>query len=111
MTKKILAAMLLAFALVIAGGQASTAEAGEVYVGSYSDGTSVYLLTHTVSIRSYRPYSFTCRVRAGYDYLNYSFNRYNGSPYYNNSEGYSGYVNGGASPVAASIYRYVVNNY
>ena len=110
MVKKLFAAMILAFALVVAG-QTSTAEAGEVYVGNYSDGSSVYLLTHTVSISSYRPYRFTCRVRAGYDYLNYSFYPVNGSPYYHNSEGYEGYVNGGASPVASNIYRYVVNNF
>ena len=86
-------------------------DAAEVYVGSYSDGTSVYLLTNTVLIRNYRPYSFNCRVRAGYDLLSYNFYPVNGSPYYRNSEGYEGYVNGGASPVALNIYRYVVNNY
>ena len=111
MTKKFLAVFFLAAALVLIGGQSSKAEAGEAYVGTYSDGTAVYLLTHTVSIRSYSPYSFTCRVRAGYDYLNYNFYPVNGSPYYRNSEGYEGYVNGGASPVASNIYRYVVNNY
>lgn len=111
MLKKIFATVLLAAVLVIAGGQDNRAEAGERYVGSYSDGTSVYLLTHTVNIRSYSPYSFTCSVRAGYDYLNYSFYPVNGSPYYRNSEGYEGYVNGGASPVAENIYRFVVNNY
>ena len=111
MTRKIFVAMILAFAIVIAGGQSSKVEAAEVYVGSYSDGTAVYLLTHTVRINGYRPYNFTCTVRAGYDHLNYSFYPYNGSPYYRNSEGYEGYVNGGASPVAANIYRYVVNNY
>lgn len=109
MMKKFFAAMILAFALVVAGQ--TNVEAGEVYVGNYSDGSAVYLLTDTVSIQSYSPYRFTCRVRAGYDYLNYSFYPYNGSPYYRNSEGYSGYVNGGASPVASSIYRYVVNNF
>ena len=110
MTKKFFAAMILAFALVVAG-QNSTAQAEEVYVGSYSDGTAVYLLTHTVTIESNSPYRFTCTIRAGRDYLNYSFYPYNGSPYYRNSEGYSGYVNGGSSPVASNIYRYVVNNY
>ena len=68
-------------------------------------------MTHTVSLNSRNPYSFNCRVRAGWDYLNYSFYPYNGSPYYRNSEGYSGYVHGGQSPVAANIYRYVVNNW
>lgn len=110
MTKKLFAAMILAFALVVAG-QTSTAQAEEVYVGSYSDGTSVYLLTETVNISSYRPYRFTCTVRTGSDYLEYSFYPSNGSPYYRNSEGYEGYVNGGASPVASNIYRYVINNF
>ena len=111
MGKRIFVAMVLAVALIVAGGTNTKAEAGEHYVGSYSDGTSVYLLTHTVSIRSYSPYSFTCRVRAGRDYLNYSFYPSNGSPYYSNSEGYSGFVFGGQSPVAANIYRYVTSNY
>ena len=109
--KKFALAMLLAVTLILVGGQTSQAEAGEVYMGSYSDGSSVYLLTHTVNIRSYSPYSFTCTVRAGRDYLDYSFYPSNGSPYYRNSEGYGGYVYGGQSPVAASIYRYVVNHW
>ena len=110
MIKKFSLMMVLAVALIFAG-QSSQAEAGEVYMGSYSDGSSVYLLTHTVYIRSRSPYSFNCTVRAGRDYLDYSFYAYNGSPYYRNNEGYSGYVYGGQSPVAASIYRYVVNNW
>lgn len=109
MTKKIFVAMLMACALIVAGGV--KAEAGEVYMGNYSDGSPVYLITQTVRIQSYSPYRFTCRVRAGYDYLNYSFYPNNGSPYYRNSEGYSGYVFGGESPVAANIYRYVTSNY
>ncbi len=111
MVKKLLSVFMLAALLVICGGQNGKAEAGEVYVGNYSDGSAVYLLTHTVSLNSRNPYSFNCRVRAGWDYLNYSFYPYNGSPYYRNSEGYSGYVHGGQSPVAANIYRYVVNNW
>lgn len=110
-TRKIFVAMMLAFALIIAGSQSSTAEAREVYVGNYSDGSAVYLLTNTVVIRSYSPYNFRCRVRAGRDYLDYHFYPSGGSPYYRNSEGYSGYVFGGQSPVAANIYRYVINNY
>ena len=110
MVKKIFSVMILAAALILVSGQ-SQAEAAEVYVGSYSDGSAVYLLTHTIVIKSYRPYTFNCRVRAGYDYLDYYFFPVNGSPYYRNSEGYEGYVNGGASPVASNIYRYVVNNW
>ena len=109
MFKKFFAAMFLATMILIVGQ--SQSEAREVYVGSYSDGSSVYLLTESVSIRSYSPFRFNCRVRAGYDYLNYSFYPYNGSPYYRNNEGYSGYVFGGSSPVAAGIYRFVRDNY
>lgn len=109
--KKFFSVMLLAAALIFIGGQTNQAEASEVYVGSYSDGSAVYLLTHTVSINSRSPYNFSCQVRAGYDYLRYHFYPVNGAPYYRNSEGYEGYVNGGQSPVASSIYRYVVNNW
>lgn len=111
MFKKIISIMTLSLALIFISGQNTQAEAGQVWVGNYSDGSSVYLLTHTVNIISYRPYTFTCTVRAGRDYLDYRFYPVNGSPYYRNSEGYEGYVNGGQSPVASSIYRYVVNNW
>ena len=107
--KKFLSVMILAAILIFVGN--SQAEARDVYVGSYSDGSSVYLLTETVLIKSHNPLRFNCRVRAGYDYLNYSFYPYNGSPYYRNNEGYSGYVFRGDSPVAASIYRFVRDNY
>ena len=109
MLKKIFAAMFLS-AVIFVTAQ-SQVEAREIYVGSYSDGTSVYLLTETVVFKSYSPLRFSCRVRAGYDYLNYSFYPYNGSPYYRNNEGYSGFVFGGQSPVAAGIYRYVRDSY
>lgn len=110
MTKKIFVAMMLAFALVVAGGH-SKVDAAEYYVGNYSDGTAVYLLTHTIGIQSYNPYRFACTVRAGRDYLYYSFFPHNGSPCYRNNEGYSGFVFGGQSPVAENIYRYVTSHY
>lgn len=110
MTRKIFVAMMLAFALVV-GGYSSQANAAEIYMGNYSDGTAVYFLPQSLGIESYSPLRFYCTVRAGRDYLNYNFYPYNGSPYYRNSEGYSGYVFGGASPVAANIYRHVLNNY
>ncbi|MBR5913009.1 MAG: hypothetical protein IKZ58_01415 [Selenomonadaceae bacterium] len=115
--KKILATMLLAFALVIVGSQSNQAEAYEQYVGRYSDGTAVYLLTETVNITQRNPhgYGFTCRVRAGGDYLSYRFwisgtTVNSRRTQYENSEGYSGYVHDGSSPVAASIYNYVWHN-
>lgn len=110
MTKKIFLAVMLVFALVLAGGQTSKADAAEVFVGRYSDGSPVYLLTHTIVIRSRSPYAFNCRVRAGRDYLDYRF-YYDGGAYYRNSEGYRGYVYGGQSPVAERIYEYVTSRY
>ena len=107
--QKFLSVMILAAVLIFVGN--NQAEAREVYVGSYSDGSRVYLLSETVVIKSRSPLRFNCRIRAGYDYLNYQFYPYNGSPYYRNNEGYSGYVFGGNSPVAATIYRFVRDNY
>lgn len=110
MLKNFFAAMILAAALIVVG-QTSTAQASEVYVGSYSDGTAVYLLTETIR----KPTSgyYTCTVRAGGDYLNYEFQYVKGLRgvggggwYYSNSEGYSGDVYDGSSPVAAAICDY-----
>ena len=109
--KKIFVMICLTFVLILGSIQNNSAEAYEKYVGSYSDGTYVYLLTESVMIKSYRPYSFTCAVRAGRSNLYYSFFPLNGSPYYRNNEGFSGYVFDGQSPVAANIYNYVVNNW
>ena len=110
MARKFFSVVLLALVLVLVNA-GSQAEAGTRYVGSYSDGSDVYLLTHTVYIQSRRPYTFSCDVSAAGAYLHYSFFPANGSPYYRNSEGYEGYVFGGQSPVAENIYRYVVDNY
>lgn len=84
---------------------------GNVYVGSYSDGTGVYLLPSSVYVTNRSPYNFSCTVKAGGSSLNYVFYSANGTPYYRNNEGYEGQVFGGQSPVAASIYRYVISNY
>lgn len=110
MTKKIFVAMILAFVLIVAGGQ-SKVDAAEFFVGHYSDGTAVYLLPHTIRVQSNNPYRFTCTVRARHDYLDYSFYSSGGSPYYSNSEGFHGYVFNSGSPVAENIYRYVVEHY
>ena len=77
-----------------------------------SDGTSVYLLTHTISKNYYGSrFVFKCQVRAGGDYLNYVFegddNMDDMATTYRNSEGYSGGVYGGNSPVARAIYEYI----
>jgi len=72
MLKKFFATMLLAVTLVFVGAQDNTAEAREVFMGYYSDGSAVYLLTETIeeSPRN-TSYAFVCTVRAGYDYLEY----------------------------------------
>ena len=103
--KKFLSVMLLAIILIFVEG--SQAEAREVYVGRYSDGSAVYLLTETIVNNGG---SHSCRVRAGYDYLDYRFYWWQGQAHYQNSEGYSGRVYGGASPVAAEIYNYIMSH-
>ena len=75
----------------------------EVYVGSYNDGTKVYILTDTIKRNAG---NFTCTVRAGRDQLHYHFDGQN----YSNSEGYYGNINDGKSPVALTIYDYCMNN-
>ena len=105
--KKFFATLMLAVALVIVGSQ-NNVEAGEQYVGSYGDGTAGYLIKESVKIISpMNGLNFTCTVRAGRSYLNYHFYPVNRRPYYENSEGYSGYALDGSSPVAAAIYRAV----
>ena len=112
MLKKISALIVLFTAIVFSTTNIQTVEAAEIYVGSYSDGSDVYLITESINIESRSPYAFNCTVRAGkYDYLRYEFFPYNRSPYYRNSEGYEGYVFEGASPVARRIYNYVKENY
>ena len=113
MRKKGFMVMVMVAALLMIGGMFQSAEARRVYVGTYrDDGSDAYLLTESVEIHSRRqPYEFTCTVYATGDYLRYHFFRRNGSSYYTNSEGYEGFTFGAASPVAAGIYRFVVNNY
>jgi len=113
MLKNFFAAMILAAALIVVG-QTSTAQASEVYVGTYSDGSAVYLLTETIRHSN----GYICTVRAGGDYLDYQFYYVRGLRgvggghwEYFNSEGYSGSVYDGSSPVAAAILNYIENNY
>ena len=89
---------------------------GEVYVGNYSDGTAVYLLTESVSYVAMSTQTLAgcaCKVRAGRDYLSYSFSISPASEQYgdySNSEGYEGNVFDGKSPVARAIFDYVTNH-
>ncbi len=104
MVKKIFSVMILAAALIFIGN--NQAEAREVYVGSYSDGTRVYVLTETIK-NNFRNSSISCMctVRAGNDYLKYVFEGYQ----YSNSEGYEGNINDGKSPVAKAIYNFCMS--
>ena len=108
--KKIFATMLLAVTLIFISN--SQVEAREVYVGRYSDGSSVYLLTETVEKRAWaHAGGFTCTVRAGRDYLDYTFWGDGTRGYqYENSEGYKGRLYNGTSPIADEIFNYVWNN-
>ena len=127
--KKFFVTMMLAVALVFVGSQAEAREVYvgsytekvkltveynkvphyEVYVGSYSDGTAVYLLTDSIRSNGRQGVQdYTCRVRAGRDYLDYHF-WYGNVWEYSNSEGYSGRVYDGSSPVAAAILNYIRN--
>ena len=105
MIKKFFATMLLAVTLILVGGQNNQAEAREVFMGYYSDGSAVYLLTETVA---YLGRGIDCSVRAVRDYLKYSFSM---SGDYWNSEGYRGNVYDGSSPVARKIFTYIRNNF
>ena len=105
--KKILSVMVLVAMLAFAANQIEAAGYGEVYVGSYSDGTDVYLLTNSIRSNGRQGMKdYTCQVRAGRDYLTYHF--WQGNVWqYSNSEGYSGNVYDGSSPVAAAICDYL----
>ncbi|SFT60576.1 hypothetical protein SAMN02910356_01281 [Selenomonas sp. GACV-9] len=111
MFKKVVSSILLAAALVFVAAPAVPVEAEDYYMGTYTDGTTAYLVSESIEITSRSPYTFNCLVRNSGNDLYYSFYPNNGSPYYRNSEGYHGYVFGGESPIAANIYRFVINNY
>ncbi|MBR5913145.1 MAG: hypothetical protein IKZ58_02100 [Selenomonadaceae bacterium] len=107
--KKVFVTMLLAVALVFAGGSDNQAEAYRVHVGYYQDnGAAAYLLTETLAGgRS----NFSCTVVTDYgEYIRYKFYRAGGGPYYKNSWGASAYVYGGESPVAERIWEWVQRN-
>ncbi len=99
------------------------AQAKDVYVGVYpAGGLNAYLLTETVNITGRNPIGpvFNCTIRAGSSYyIDYKFfvigSMVNGvdsrRTCYKNSDGYSGYVFDGNSPVEAQVYRYVRNNW
>ncbi len=104
--KKIFMAMMLAVAIVFVVG--NSAEARDVFIGRYSDGDEVYLMTETVGRIAH---GYECTVRAGRSYINYSIYMIDGSWKYSNSEGYRGRVYDGSSPIAARICDYLRSNF
>ena len=83
-----------------------------VYVGSYNDGTPVYILPETITRNYYgSQFTFTCAVRAGNDMLHYVFegddNMDDMAITYRNNEGYRGGVYTSNSPVARAIYEFI----
>ena len=110
--KKIALMMFLTIAIIFAGSQVNQAEAREVYVGTYSDGTAVYLLTQTVQkFAAGRAGAYECDVRAGRDYIHYRFEADSEGWHYRNSEGYRDYIHNGRSPIAENILNFLRSNY
>ena len=73
--KKLFLTMMLAVALIVVGAQTNKAEAYDVYVGTYTDGYDVYLLTETVNGENARFFKCTVRAKKGNDiaYIDYNF--------------------------------------
>ena len=73
--KKLFVTAALVFGILIA--QVSQANAQDVYVGTYSSGYKVYLMTETIRIESRQYMDYSCRVKAirGNDviYVDYTF--------------------------------------
>ena len=111
MVKRFSLMLVLITAFIIINGN-NPVEAREVYVGSYSDGTAVYLLDETIKERNYsNSVRYWCTVRAAQDYIDYEFwagSNSSSTWYYKNSEGYSGAVYDGSSPVATAILNHIL---
>lgn len=111
---KIFSAAVLAAALFVFAIQSPTAEARDVYCGTYESGYDAYLMTETVRGR-YFDY-LSCRVKAVYGndviYVDYSFEFHEaGTISFENSQGYSGrfggVLNRGGSPypIESKVYN------
>ena len=113
--RKIFVAMMLAVAMIFVVGQSNYAEARDVYIGSYSDGDAVYLMTKTVGKIRASAGCYKCTVKVGQGnriaYINYDFFGESDGWYYKNSEGYRGQVYDGSSPIAAKLCDYLRRNF
>ena len=111
--KKIFITMFLAFAIVFVVG--NSAEARDVFIGRYSDGDEVYLMTETVQRLRVGAGGYNCTVKVGYGsrftHINYGFFAESDGWNYRNSEGYRGRVYDGSSPIAARICDYLRRNF
>ena len=67
--------MTVLVALFVAANQNNVAQAYELYVGTYTDGYDVYLLTETVNGENARFFKCTVRAKKGNDiaYIDYNF--------------------------------------
>lgn len=113
--KKFLSAMILVAAIVFVVAPNNSAEARDVYIGSYSDGDAVYLMTETVQ-KHYvggGSYTFTVKVGSGsrLTYIDYGFFFEHPDWGYRNSEGYRGNCYDGSSPIAAKLCDYLRQNF
>lgn len=108
------------FAVGIFAAQISTAQASDVYVGTYSSGYQVDLMTETVRLQSRDRMDYTCRVKAvrGGDviYVDYTFWEDRQSPYefYRDSSGNTGKFTFGSAnghPVPHAIDSYISEHF
>ena len=111
--KKFLSVMFLIAVFVI--GQNNSAEAGDVYIGSYLDGNEVYLMTETVQKIPAGGGCYKCTVKVDIDgtfvQVDYDFFCEPDGWYYKNSEDFKGWVYDGRAPMAAKILDYLRQNY
>ena len=113
--KKFLSAMILVAAIVFVVAPNNSAEARDVYIGSYSDGDAVYLMTETVQKLRVGGGGYTCTVKVGsgsrLTYIDYVIAFSHPDWGYRNSEGYRGNCYDGSSPIAAKLCDYLQRNF
>ena len=116
MVKKFAAMLFLFFTLIFIGGQSNSAEAREVYCGTFRDGHEAYLLTETAyyedaanrmyfcTVRAVKgSSSFTIKYKFWYEYIDAGYNK---GWYYENSQGFTGILSS-KTPVARNIFKKV----
>ena len=99
------------FALIIIFSENDFVQAEEIFVGKFKDGCEVFLLTETIDIINKNPHKFSCEVRADDLFIKYFFFAKDGKIFCTNTNGYADFLEGGVSPIAPNIYKYVVNNF